>query len=272
MKAKSGFTKKDAVVLIGCVLFVLANLGAIGPGGRRRAKETICLANLHQWGAAFRMYVEDNEGLLPSGFVLQLYPYYRNVELLLCPAATKKGTHPASNPGEFMGGKFKAWFALDVYFPDGIVRDVIGSYGMNGHVGEASASETSPETSWVSANVKGANRAPVLLDGAGGAVPLHWDEPPEYDGQIYVGYGPMPTGPKNINEIRNFCINRHNGGINVLFLDFSARKVGLKELWELEFMRKKWFRSRAGFPDYHPPWQFYDPFHWMCNFKNYSSY
>jgi len=34
------------------------------------------------------------------------------------------------------------------------------------------------------------------------------------------------------------CIDRHNGGINSLFLDFSVRKVGLKELWML-----KWDKS-----------------------------
>ena len=30
------------------------------------------------------------------------------------------------------------------------------------------------------------------------------------------------------------CINRHHGGINMLFADWSVRKVGLKELWTLE--------------------------------------
>ncbi len=31
------------------------------------------------------------------------------------------------------------------------------------------------------------------------------------------------------------CINRHNGGINMLFRDWSVRKVGLKELWALRW-------------------------------------
>jgi prepilin-type processing-associated H-X9-DG protein len=33
-------------------------------------------------------------------------------------------------------------------------------------------------------------------------------------------------------------MNRHDGGINLLFLDGSVRKVGLKELWTLN-----WFRN-----------------------------
>ena len=41
-----------------------------------------------------------------------------------------------------------------------------------------------------------------------------------------------------------FCIDRHSGGINGMFLDSSVRKVGLKELWTL-----KWnFISRGDGP------------------------
>jgi len=36
----------------------------------------------------------------------------------------------------------------------------------------------------------------------------------------------------------HFVINRHNGGINILFMDWSARKAGLKELWTLKWHRE----------------------------------
>jgi len=32
-------------------------------------------------------------------------------------------------------------------------------------------------------------------------------------------------------------MNRHNGYVNSLFLDWSARKIGLKELWTLKWHR-----------------------------------
>ena len=35
--------------------------------------------------------------------------------------------------------------------------------------------------------------------------------------------------------MKSVCINRHNGYINMLFLDFTVRKVGLKELWMLKW-------------------------------------
>ena len=39
------------------------------------------------------------------------------------------------------------------------------------------------------------------------------------------------------NEMDLFCIDRH-GGVNVLFMDWSVRKVGLKELWTLKWHRR----------------------------------
>ena len=32
------------------------------------------------------------------------------------------------------------------------------------------------------------------------------------------------------------CLNRHSGGINMLFRDWSVRKVGLKENWTLNWI------------------------------------
>jgi len=57
-----------------------------------------------------------------------------------------------------------------------------------------------------------------------------------------------------------FCLNRHEGYINGVFADFSARKIGLKELWNL-----RWHRAF----DIHaakPVWSLYP---WMKNLKDY---
>jgi hypothetical protein len=80
--------------------------------------------------------------------------------------------------------------------------------------------------------------------------------PPQYDGQ-WINYG---------NEMMHFAINRHETGTNVLFMDFTVRKVGLKELWKLKWHRK--------FP-VNGPWsmaggvQTSDWPQWMRNFKEY---
>ncbi len=35
--------------------------------------------------------------------------------------------------------------------------------------------------------------------------------------------------------MKHFCMDRHNGAINLTFMDMSAREVELKELWNLKW-------------------------------------
>jgi len=90
-----------------------------------------------------------------------------------------------------------------------------------------------------------------------GGLPSNYDNPPQDEGQIRDLTGPA-------DGIRRFCLNRHNGTINGAFLDFSVRKIGLKELWTL-----KWHRSF----DINNLWtttaQSEDWPEWMRNFKDY---
>jgi hypothetical protein len=60
--------------------------------------------------------------------------------------------------------------------------------------------------------------------------------------------------------MRRFCVNRHEGYVNGVFLDLSTvRRIGLKELWRL-----KWHRRYD--VDAPPPvWP-----QWMRNFKDYE--
>jgi len=99
--------------------------------------------------------------------------------------------------------------------------------------------------------------------------PWHWNDPPEYVGH-FVG------GTAN-GFMTRVCLNRHNGGINMLFRDSSVRKVGLKELWTLKwdgrkFHTNKWYDRKF---DTSGPWtlaggvQPEDWPEWMRGFKEY---
>ncbi|MGB2862020.1 MAG: hypothetical protein WBC05_01735 [Sedimentisphaerales bacterium] len=55
------------------------------------------------------------------------------------------------------------------------------------------------------------------------------DGPPDYDG-VHAGM----TGQCWMSH---FCINRHEGYVNGVFMDWSVRKIGLKELWTLKWHR-----------------------------------
>jgi len=250
MKSKGGFTKKDFIVILGCAVFALANLGAIGSSGRRRAKEFVCLSNLLRWGRVFQAFTSDNGGFFPErgyepGSMMEwpatFESYYKNLKLLLCPEATKSSDEGGQNP-------FMAWWWDDEM--GGMLYK--SSYCINLWV----SNETGPQKGvvdgfWRTPYVKGADNVPILADGQWkDADPLHTDEPPEHENDLWT---------PNMHEIRRFCVNRHNGGVNGVFLDFSARKIGFKELWELH-----WHRNWN--PDNYPP-PFWPP--WMENFKDY---
>lgn len=82
---------------------------------------------------------------------------------------------------------------------------------------------------------------------------------------------PPPSSEKdslrdNSSTMASFCMNRHNGHVNCLFLDLSVRKVGLKELWTLKWHREfntagPWTKAGGVQPKDWP--------HWMRKFKDY---
>ena len=120
---------------------------------------------------------------------------------------------------------------------------------------------------WVTAYVKHAAYVPVLLDSArNGHTPNLEDDPPAYDGEIYFSV------PGDEDEIKGFCQNRHNERVNCLFLDFSTRPVGLKELWEL-WWHRNWHRDleAVGRPDFCTISAGGTGYNgWMCHMKDYA--
>jgi prepilin-type processing-associated H-X9-DG protein len=84
------------------------------------------------------------------------------------------------------------------------------------------------------------------------------DVPPQYDNDF--------SENGHIDAMKNVCIDRHDETVNMVFLDWGVRSVGLKELWEL-----KW--SRNWIEDYREagrPTEWNDPDHWMYNMKDYE--
>jgi len=67
VKSKITFGKKDLIAVLSCVVFLLINLGAVGSGGRERAKRAVCLANLRQLTLAWTQYADDNDDKIVCG-------------------------------------------------------------------------------------------------------------------------------------------------------------------------------------------------------------
>jgi len=240
MKEKIAFTKRDLFVTLACSAFLLVNIAAIGPRGRRHAKDILCLSNLQKWGTVFQAFLEDNNGRFMTGYqdspglqdywMQALRPYYaNNHKLRCCPEAAVPGTEIGLS--EWGGhGTFVAWGVFtDAWWA--VVPGDYGSYGNN-----AWTCDLPPDAmftpfdinNWRTPNVAGANHIPLLGDHPWlDCWPNSYDEPPEYEGQPW-NYG---------SQMARVCINRHEGFVNWVFLDGSARKVGLKELWTLKWHR-----------------------------------
>jgi prepilin-type N-terminal cleavage/methylation domain-containing protein/prepilin-type processing-associated H-X9-DG protein len=62
---RGGFTLIELLVVIAIIAVLAAVLLSVLAQARERARSTQCLDNLRQWGAAFRMYADDNNDYLP---------------------------------------------------------------------------------------------------------------------------------------------------------------------------------------------------------------
>jgi len=252
--AKNGFTLIELLVVIGLITLLTAILIPVLAGARRQAKIVTCRANLKQWGIILEAYTDDNDDRFFRGMVDSwwndwieiLEPFYGEVGgLTCCPLATKT----ADKGGQ---GVFAAWKD-----PEGDY----GSYGLSAWICNADPGAVfGDELYWRTPGVRGAQNVPVFLDCQGIAGwPDHSSVPPDYDGQT-------PQSITLTGQMKNFCINRHSNEMtNCLLMDWSARAIGLKELWKLKWHQN--FNINGPWTKEHippPVWPV-----WMKNFKNY---
>jgi len=255
-RARPGaFTLIELLVVISIIALLMAILMPVLQNGRKQAKTTVCQANLHQWGMLFATLAESNEGRLRDRDAwdrcrTQQFAYYLDSFTFeeFCPLATRK-TSPTG-----AGGTYLAW-----YCPRHPYR--AGSYGLNGYSpaydGGEGVGSAPPEQKkrWASIYRKGGSRVPIMLDCALWAgYPTQFDVPPQTEAEA-------ATNPSvgNSNSIRPFCIPRHGAFINTLFMDWSVRKVGVREIWTLKWhpdfnTRGPWTRSGGAASENWPAW------------------
>jgi prepilin-type N-terminal cleavage/methylation domain-containing protein/prepilin-type processing-associated H-X9-DG protein len=288
---KRAFTLIELLVVISILVLLMALLLPALSRARKQARAVVCQSNLKQWGLHFATFASENEGRFlrwanrdddnkplveerqngywlcwgPGAIADPLAPSVTQ-KMRLCPMAGKPATdvltieeyealgihHPADRAG---GGTFLAWGRQLEDSPG----SHYSSFGLNmwHFVGRYGTSGRNLGTPWQTADARGAARVPVLLDSIDPFTFTNDDGSPPQQDAVPVGALDWDTPS---------CINRHDGGVNCSFFDWSVRKVGLKELWTLKWHREydtagPWTKAGGVEPSDWPEW--------MWKFKDY---
>ncbi len=267
---KRGFTLIELLVVIAIIALLMSISLPVVSHVKKQAKATICQMYLRQWGACFAMYAGDNKGSympgwwIPSGearavrsddvWMGALRPYFMNQgKIRCCPMATKPGTDIGGH--EWGGGGGVAtkatFYAWGVFSGGGeYTAGDYGSYGGNAYVYNPPPEVTevhniSTAMNWRRADVKGAGAVPLMLDAQWwDGWPLEDDQPPDYEGQSWLA-------TRDNDMMDRFCISRHDGYVNSVFLDYSVKRVKLGGLWKLKWHKR--YDVNAEHPDF-PDW------------------
>jgi prepilin-type processing-associated H-X9-DG protein len=219
----------------------------------------VCQSNLKQLGLTFSLYTWDNHGYFHredssdwrDNWIPAMRAYYSHEPgIRVCPTTTR--FHSEGVTGPFVGWGVYGEGRLQSV-PSWAVRGDYGSFGLNAWVANDRGGFHEGRNSR-SVQVQGGHQIPVFLDCQWpDALPEVLDMPPEFDGEYALFW--------HTNGMRSFCMNRHNGSVNAVFLDGSVRPVGLKELWNLQWHRR-WREELAAVGT--PIWP-----EWMRGFRDY---
>ncbi len=264
-----GFTLVELLVVISIIALLMAILMPTLARARKQAQAIGCQANLRQWGTLWNMEFAENGGRVPTkeemikgeawwgwgwwevGFAppsFQPRAFEAVKDIVLCPRATR-----FNEPTKHLkGGTFLAWTEGPGYH--------YGSHGRNGWFMYHYADPFQADERYFfgTLGLKNAGATPALLDACfQQGEPEPTNSPPVCDAIPWR----VPVGATN-----SFVINRHDGYVNSLLLDWSVRKVGLKELWTLKWHRKydtggPWTKAGGVQREDWPPW--------MRKFKDY---
>ncbi|MHC4265937.1 MAG: type II secretion system protein [Planctomycetota bacterium] len=295
MKRK-GFTLIELLVVIAIIALLMSILMPALRNVRDQAKDSICKQRLQQWGVMYSMYASDWDGILMGwneyswfshqqtgdsfvehAWVFLMYDYAKDFDIYLCPSATSLWQTIDDFQIPQAAWDFEWILAKDTdpeslwYYFQGTIQNPTysyGSYNKNDWVTDGMDLDYYPGSHYFrNVRVRGTSKIPLQGDGNFcGGFPYAEDTPAQTR-----EHGPCDQ----VDEINRWNLDRHKLSVNFVFLDWTVRKVGLKQLWQIRWSTQtteggasSW-GNRNIVPDWNDP---DDPAwpEWMKESKNYD--
>ncbi len=276
------FTLIELLVVIAVIALLMAILIPALHRARNQARAVACQSNLRQWAMTLAAYTQDYEGRLPSGpishiglwllrgtFIGAIDPNANHAGLhgfhtrgiALCPMASRPRP-PDPNRVNFViavnsptlswrmtgeiGGATAAWQILT---PE---PRFLGSYGYNTALFEGFRIDPI----WGPDGVPDLN---IFTLREHASIPVLLDAVNPWPNLSRVNSARPWNWPEGGSGLNSFVMRRHGRQTNAIFLDWSVRGVGLKEIWTLkwgsDFDRAgPWTTAGGVQPDDWPKW------------------
>ena len=246
------FTLIELLVVIAIIALLMTILAPSLRHARELALSANCLGRTHSLSVGYSSWLANNRSMAMGynrtnntcwwDWSDELAPYVAGSDITFCPKVTEftAGQLVVGNDC-LMGGKDWAWR----HKPPNATRTYEGSYGLNEWIlnydTDAWATWQDPQRKLYFETHMGIvepSRTPILGDACWyGGWPKHTDVLPSNYDWPWSGSG---------NNMERWCVDRHNGAINVALADGSSKHVAISDLWGL-----KW--NKAFDTDYQRP-------------------